>query len=388
MVSRARVSAMGAALLALSAGAGLAQRQSPEHTPGAWRAMKTDFTNYPPLTRQERREVLDQFTAVVNVLKDAATLKPPVGLELTPSISNIDVYSRFVVSESQPLPAMMWIRMNEYTTSCPTCPVAADRLWDGAFIVIANDLDALYGNWRSPAWKVEEDWYYVEPRLVAESRGVRHYDTGSVVTARTEPLFVAVTQERFLRARIAEARRELTRVEALTARGTPAEQNTLERDERARRWEKILEEARRYHPPEKIAEMRAQLEKTERELDGQFRKSEAADRARLDQGLKTVRDQLQELEGELVALGEARTAPALSCGTARRSGLCAKREGPDVRRLVVVNPRFFDASAPRTKFQLLLLLRQRATKRNVAANRAFDRTWETLDWSRLLALVR
>jgi len=75
----------------LAAGAP-AQQRSPEQTPGKWHGIKAEFTNYPRLSREERREILEQFTAVVNVLKDAAPLKPPIGLELTPSIANIDLY--------------------------------------------------------------------------------------------------------------------------------------------------------------------------------------------------------------------------------------------------------------------------------------------------------
>jgi hypothetical protein len=366
-----------------------APRTDPASVPGKWRPTERPEHGFDGVAQaQDRARLQAQFEKVLAVFRDARALGPPVGVDIRPSLSSITRYAPFLVREGRPFPAMMWLSLIPYTRTCPDCAPLPGSRWTGAFVVAANEPQMLWDSQQE--WKVGDERFIREPTIVGSVGGFPIYKGGyAVLTHRPEPLFVPVTQERYLAAEIRQkseaiaAFRKKT-VDSQREREVNYRRWLAERPARARQWDLVAASL----PRDSAAAFLARMARSEREVEESFRQATlfVADTTHMAKWLTDLR----ALEAFAARMTPAqRAAPARICGLrpVPQTFLC-EPDDPAGLRLVVVNPAFFDPALPRTDFQLLVVVRDFHGSRDPATTRTRNEGWESLDWQRLAALLR
>lgn len=185
------------------------------------------------------RTVQDQLRQVSEVFREVAVLKTPVGFEAMVHLTAGS--ARGIGQKTRMPPSSMSIFLFDYVQPCATCPIAPVGESHCFFHLWINNVDLLYR--QIPLEKDEEGSIYVVPRRVGEFAGFPMYDAGNgpyvlMTNDITRPLWVPVSQERYIRAKIADtqkwaeklkpprdqqARAELAALEAELAGMSPAE---------------------------------------------------------------------------------------------------------------------------------------------------------------------
>lgn len=251
-----------------------------------------------------------------------------------------------------------------------------------------NDPEAILGQ---GAFRMDpEARFSAEPPSSGQPKGFPIFAGQFVVMSkRNQPVFLPVSQERYLKRLVERARAELNAMNArfkdvpedpaATKREVEARQAVLNtiRAQQEKRWADMQSTS-----PDRVAAERAQFDVAEKkalEEIEEFKNSTPRQRY-----LKHDEDKLKALEAELAGLSPAqRSATAYIPRTSNRdraSGL-APQGVTDGTRIVTINPALFDPKKPKSAIQLIIL---GTTMYNP---RLFDQVQQQLDKTALMKLI-
>ena len=349
-------------------------------TPGKWQPLPPPqiVTGF-GATEADMRALAAQLPPFLEPFRALETLSPPVGMDVEPSIY---VSGR---QDGRPIGSVSMMFMSQLCDpeGRPLMKSRTQRRMDdnGGVGVSVNDIGVLLGH---PRWTDSVGPVYRAPEG-KPFRGRTQWDGKWVaITKRDAPMWVPVSQERVLRWKIAEARRETPEVEKGAEKANDLLEKFLrERPQRVRDFEKGMETLKQV-APEKIPEIKANFEKSERELEAVFRKQSPSLKADAKKGVEAHHQRVAALEAELEAMPpEERRAPARFGSTLRGPSGLARADDRTAWTLAVPNPDFFDRSLPRTVVQLVVVTTGDGTTMHPA-----DRIARELDYSVFERMVR
>jgi len=202
------------------------------------------------------------------------------------------------------------------------------------------------------------------------------FDDGTIlITNNPRPLFLPVTAERYIRARIHQGQTELADLQK--------KHHELVGEKRTAQLQRTYEHIRRTRPQDAESFLRSSIE-ADKKTDQNCTKSELQ-----------KQQEIAAYESELAALSpdqrrEQAYSPSAYLGMAG-TPLLANPNQPGAKPLVTFNPDFFDRSRPRTDIQVLLVA---SLYRNDLKEKSYDPQYgrivefrKTFDFQSLLPLL-
>lgn len=340
--------------------------------------------NYDKLTQREFDTYIEKMQRLAAITRELKVLNPPIGVDAYNNLSILSPPYSDVQKPRSYIPVVGLVRFGLYpyymgwNGQIDTNP--DNSAWLAFYI---NNLLPIFRGERYTNNGVVEDWvppgepaemedeqglYFLAPKVVGDLQGFPIYDTAVVIVVKSQkPLWVPVSQERFLRNAIRRA------------------QEFLEAQEKDKK--EMLE----HMPPDMVS----QAEKD-------WRDAQEGTRALLAEYPGDIRflraDYVKALTQELASLSpEQRAAQAYYCQdwkTTRRPSGLLDPGSPKARPVVSPNPDFFNPALPRTAIQVIVVLHISLRQPDLAhpekANPAVVRHFEvqqTLDWKKVAALV-
>jgi hypothetical protein len=354
---------------------------------GKWKPLTMDLEccrqDY-KLTQREFATYMEKLKRLAGITRELKVLSPPLGVEAHNSLSIPSPPYSGVQKPRSYIPVVGLVRLilvPYFASEDGGIDLDPDN---GAWLTFyINDLVHIFRGERYTHKGVVEDWlgsgeppemedeqglYFLAPKVVGDLQGFPIYDTAAVIFVKSQkPLWVPVSQERFLRHALRRA------------------QELLETQKEELR--KAMEGA----PPDVV-----------REAEQARREGDATTRASLAETPGFIRflraDYVKALTQELASLSPAeRAAPAYyspDWKTTRRPSGLLDPAAPQAQPVVSPNPDFFNPALPRTATQVIVMLgisgRERPPAHLEKANPAVARRFEvreTLDWRKIAALV-
>lgn len=329
---------------------------------GAWTAYRDSLLppggRYPSahdpawhLTKKDYLLILEKLDRVASILKQAAVLNPPMGFEVHP-LRRIGEFTAYEKPPRGPITSKLDMVLPPYQTNCEGCRFVLE-VEPGGFGVELNNIPSIYD--AKPFRTDERGPMYLAPRVVGEVAGFPEYHTDFIVVTKIKrPLWLPVSQERFIRNETREFTDILKKAEAEMAKGSIYHQWLRERGGRMKDIEDTYKGIREFNP-KRAEEYRSQALKTEKEVEERLKAEDQKNLEAIDNGISNLKRQVRALERELSSLSPAeRAAPAYYTGVIhnRPSGL-EGRDAVNARLIVETNPGFFNSGKPATSFQLL-----------------------------------
>ena len=309
------------------------------------------------LTAEQNRIYSSKLHRLSEVIHQSPTFNPPMGIEARPSgcvNASYEFLDDYPGNRTGPIPGYLMVGTFSYANYAGTTRVVvADE--GPHFFVDVNSLVRLYS---ASAELARDEGGKIFP-MAADAKtvqGLPFYNGSFVVTRVPRPIFLPVSAERFLQARIKQAQAELAKLQADHQKQAGEYGRWI-----AGREKRELERQRSYQNMKVIAPQNA---------DNYLRISEEGDRKRGEAlkaeadnaGVPTTAEQFKqrELDGyqaELAALSPERSAAQAWYSWQHQQGqsLLAESNEWDARPLVRFNPDFFDRSRPRTDIQVLVV---------------------------------
>jgi hypothetical protein len=332
-----------------------------------------------PITRAQADAMLDVLAQVQAVLSRVPALDPPRGVEVRPS--------RQIGTMSAAAPASDFVhRTLLVQTFEPTLEIAVES--DAAIEVHINAISFLLGAPHPPVAVDGDGPMFLEPPQLAGVAGLDAFGDGwssqtAVVIRAHEgrPLWLPVSQERFIRARIRDMKARRDTMAADLRHGMAAADSV--RNPELDELKKAIATMRTMDP-EAARAMEEQMER----MMAQLSRTPLPGEADLGPGVGMVDDQIAALEQELASLtpAERRSQAYFGPGGSRPSGLGAK--GGVRRPVIAPNDDYFDRSvAPETTQLLVVVFRFMGTPPTVESE-LLERVRSELDWAALRKLVQ
>jgi len=329
------------------------------------------FVNIPPADREAIKAGFERLWGVA--LRNPA-LNPPKGFDLKPELTANGVLS----GPGRPFlyiagGYLYWYRFQPGPSDNPSIGrVARLPVAMHAFYVTANNPKMVFADkWQED----EEGMMYYEPREIRRVAGYPQYSNGMIaVSNSSQPLWAPVPRERVLRQELAVARKNLDAIASASVAAAAYNPATMfaawlgDRPKRQREADKMYEDTKRQNPL--LAEkMWANFAKSEEQTEKVL--SQLAERKMAEPPVVEARRQKQRqdteacvgyLEGELARLAPTERMADAYIAPHRRGpppkvgcSDVVEPSFPDALRIVAVNPRFFDATLPRTALQLIVV---------------------------------
>ncbi len=336
------------------------------------------------LTQREVDSFLGTLERLATIFRELKALTPPLGVDARSHLSLQSPPSSEVQRPRSYIPVVGRVTVDllpYYMDEGGRIDTNPDD--SAGFALYVNDLSHIFRGERYTKKGVVEDWfaageptemedeqglYFLAPKVTGNLQGFPIYDTAAVILVKSQkPLWVPVSQERFLRHAIRRA------------------QELLEAQNEEQR------EMMKGVPPDEV-----------REGEKLARESEAGTRATLAENPGNIRflraDYVKALTQELASLSsEQRAAPAFyspDWKTTRRPSGLLNPGAPQAQPVVSPNADFFNPALPRTAIQVIVVLgisgADRAAAHPERANPAVVRRFEvrnSLDWRSVAALV-
>ena len=343
-----------------------------------------------PVSRQDIAQVIVKLTEINNAFQNVPALAPPRGMEVRPArrvkhdtwrhLSLLDQ----IRSGDRPIPSTLLIQM-----FVPTIEIAGES--QGHFEVTVNIIEDLFARTGLSYREDERGSMYLEPRVTGNIAGFPFYETGYVVMKSNDrPLWVPVSQERFIRNELREAEMTLKEIES----NLPESDVDQQIEEMRRNLESVLEQVKGLLSEEEFEQQKREMEAARRELEATLRAQQPQFAALLTQ----ARQRVTELNNELNSLTAAQRASeawivepdSIEKGKKLRPSMLANIGEKGMARVVKVNSDYFDTSLPRTSFQVIAVSRyvsQMYRDTENVVRPVSDSVWETLDWKRIAATL-
>ncbi len=310
-------------------------------------------------------DMLDLFRAVPG-------LQPPLGVELRPTSmvrsAARDGGRHGIVHSS--------LIVQVFHPSVQVAGEASASIW-----VEVNSLTHLFYDAAGPLIEDDTGPIFIEPALVGEVAGHPLYQTRittcvAVLKAHSEPLWLPVSQERMLRAQIADLRSTAHEADSAVSAGLSEQQ------EADKEMQEVIRRLRETDP--------AAAEKLERELAA-VKQEVARNLEQTEGGFSKMNESvgtwIGDLEQQLAALSPAeRARQAYVTGGGSVLNLLADPSEQGARALVAPNPTFFDLEQDPTAFQLLTV-RMRNGADHPPETTIIESVRRGLDWEALRSFL-
>lgn len=184
---------------------------------GLWRASTfhtPDAANW-KLSPAQVNTIHAKLKLISDVFRDVPALKPPVGVEI---LVNHGAGGNGITSDGGVLrmpPSGIDLRMFVYGQTCESCAVRPAEESSGDIGIEINSIDVLYENWRQPYATDDKGPMFVAPNRVGELAGFPIYEAPGrgrkvvLTNGNTRPLWVPVSQERYIRHLLAVAEKSI-----------------------------------------------------------------------------------------------------------------------------------------------------------------------------------
>lgn len=372
----------------------------PEKITGRWNLaeLAAPANNLVWTTPAQLATVNATLKSVQTIVNSSSALNPPMGIELKCYGELREWLATEGIAHPAGAPIPFRLEMNFFRLfqDCPACPVERAGEASGWVGVLVNDIAVLLEPFSkdSTGWKM-----WLAPRRIGTEHGFPVYESrgGSVaLTKITEPMWLPVSQQDFLKFRIEEMKRELSQAKRVQTRAPGEQESTM-----AEMRQAVRDLAR--IDPKAAQEMQKTLDETARQL----RENAPAQSQEWEEGLAKSRQIVRALEAELAGLtAPQRLAPAYFTNAradletveeeervnrlqireqGRLSGLVDNGEASG-RMVVTINPNFFNRHLPRTAVQLLVVKNSKTDDLVVEALR--KRAYATVNWPALFELVQ
>jgi len=292
------------------------------------------------LTGEQNRVYSAKLLKLSEAIHQAQVFNPTMGINAVPTgcvNATIEFLDDYPAARSGPVPGYLMVGTFSFALT-PTNQISvADE--GPHFFVDVNSMVRLYSGTGEAAHD-EQGKIFAAPEIARTESGFPLYKNGCIVITRVpRPIFAPVSAQRFLLARIRQARLELADLQKRHQEyvGAKAEQRTLETYQRIR--------ARNAQDAERFL---ATAQQAERQSDVTFTKSEQAKQVEIA-GYQSELDSLSPEQRQ----AQAFTAQRYNGPPQGR--LLALPGQAGVWPLVAFNPEFFDRSRPRTDIQSLVV---------------------------------
>jgi len=309
------------------------------------------------LTAQQTHIYSDKLKKISEAIHQSQVFSPPIGIEARPTgcvNATYEFLDDYPGNRTGPIPGYVMVGTFSYAYYAETSrAVVADE--GPHFFVDVNSLVRLY----SGSAEIARDEGGKIFRLEQEGKTVQgfpFYNGSIIVTNNPRPIFLPVSAEGVLQAKIHQAQKELTKLQSDHVR--QASEYTrwqAGQEKREQERQKFYQQMKVISPQNADSSLRASEESDRKR--GEMLKADA-DKADIPTGAERFKQ--QEIDGyqaELAALTAQQRAAQAWYSWKRRVGanLLASPGATDARPLVRFNPEFFDRSRPRTDIQVLIV---------------------------------
>jgi hypothetical protein len=222
------------------------------------------------------------------------------------------------------------------------------------FFVDVNSLMRLYSD---AAEIARDDAGKIFPQSDIQSvQGLPFYRGSIVITKITRPIFLPVSAERVLQAKIRQAQTELAKAQWEHQKQSADDRRWLaNRDKRQQERERTYRQLMAVNP-KGAADFHRDTEENEIRQEARL-KADAANAGTPGLAEQFRQKELDGYHAELAALSPEQRSAQAWCSWQRQAGqpLLADPSQRESRPLVRFNPDFFDRSRPRTDFQVLVV---------------------------------
>jgi hypothetical protein len=335
--------------------------QHPQYLPakvGVWKPLRmTCDGSGRGLTAEQNRVYSAKLRKISEAIHQSEVFNPPMGIEARPTgcvNATVEFLDDYPGNQKGPIPGYLMVGTFSYAYYSGTTKVeVADE--GPHFFVDVNSLVRLY----SDSGEIARDQDGKIFPLAQESRAVRGlptYNGSIIITRNTKPIFLPVSVQSFLQARIKQAQTELAKLQAEHQKQSGEYNRWL-----ACREKREQERQKAYQNMKLIAPQNADnyLRISE---DGERKRGEMLKADADNAGTPTPAEQFKqkELNGyqtELASLSSQQRAAQAWYSWDYRQGqaLLANPGERNARPLVRFNPDFFDRSRPRTAIQSLVV---------------------------------
>lgn len=367
-------------------------------------------------TPARRKAAFEQLERIRQIVRDSPPLNPlprfRIGAAFNAGLPRH--YPNFAPEgDGAPLPSYLVISLFPPKMWEGPCSLVKEASSSAYIAIVANVPGAILEDEKSPLLSDVPDLFYTEPKVVRTVGGYPQYENGTILITRNgrSPL-IHVSQERWLRAVIASFRylvepserdvadeEESNRIDVAAL----ADTNDMVMDSVIAGMEQLYESMKSTNPEvaaglkKNIEKMRAERPRS-RANNAKLRALEpkiAEERAQL-RGIArveadSIRTVIRTIESYLASLTPAQRRADAYYGHRIEYGYTDPSPGPDARRVVMLDPNYFDRNAPRTSIQLLTIVSSSQGGSNVYQQTPDDQLAErivrSLDFSRLAALL-
>lgn len=295
----------------------------------------------------------DRAKRMIDIFRSAAPLKPPHGYLV---VVGGALCGDFSCPAGAPGTAEMSVLMHPYLRNNKTGVISQAGLkFDGVSI----DVEV---NEPRVAWRAYDAHanLYLEPQITGHVAGYPVYEHRYLVmTKNPRPIYIPLSQEEFIRGRIAREKGLLGDTRETIAKGSPLQQWLANKKATMEGFEQGNAIVARTDP-DKAKKQREEFLRGIDETERALRSQESKNMGALTDASSGESNAIRQLEVELAGLSpRERAAPAyLPTGrnkSTRTSGLASGPDGANTQMLIVPNPQFFDRTLPRTAIQIIAI---------------------------------
>jgi hypothetical protein len=308
------------------------------------------------VTSEQNRVYGGKLYKLSEVIHHTRVFDPPMGIEGVPTgcvNARLEFLDDYPGNRTGPIPGYVMVGTFSYAYYAGTTRVV--RSDEGPqFFVDINSLMRLYSD--SAEIAHDEGGKIFAQSEVKSVHGLPFYNGSIVITGIKRPIFLPVSAERALQAKIRQAQTELAKEQAEHQRQFGADRRWLaDREKRRQEREATYQRLMAVNPKGAADFLRATQENEARQearLEADAAKAGTANPAE-----QFRQKELDGYQAELAALSaEQRNAQAWYSWK-RQTGepFLASPGQREARPLVRFNPEFFDRSRPRTDFQVLVV---------------------------------
>ena len=331
---------------------------------GVWRkwAMSCDASGH-GLTHARNSVYGSKLYRLSEVIHHAVVFDPPMGIEAVPTgcvNATLEFLDDYPGSHAGPIPGYVMVGTFSYAYYAGTTRVVRSDAGPHFFVDV-NSLMRLYSD--APEIARDDGGKIFPQSDIRSVQGLPFYNGGIVITKINRPIFLPVSAERFLQARIHQAQAELAKARAERQKQSGDDVRWLaNRDKRQQERERTYRQLLAANP-KGAADFLRDTEENERRQEARLRAGNAGTPGPAEQ---FKQKELDAYQAELAARSpEQRTAQAWYSWQ-RKTGesLLSNSAQREAKPLVRFNPDFFDRSRPRTDFQVLIVARLYETSKS------------------------
>ena len=326
--------------------------------PGIWKPLTMSCSGSGQgLSAQQNRIYSAKLQEVAEAIHQSPVFNPPMGIEARPSgcvNATIEFLDDYPGNRTGPIPGYVMVGTFSYAYYAGTTKVVvADE--GPHFFVDVNSLVRLYSGSAEIA-RDEGGKIFAMAADAKSIQGFSFYNGSIIITNVTRPIFLPVSAERVLQAKIQQARTELAKVQADHQKQAMQYNLWLAgRDKREQEREKSYQQMKVISPQN--ADNYLHISEEGDRKRGEMLKADADKAAVPTTAEQFKQKELNGYQAELASLSQQQRSAQAWYSWRRQYGekFLADPSTRDARPLVRFNPDFFDRSRPRTNIQVLVV---------------------------------